>query len=430
MKKYIVICIIFLVIIVISIIGSIIVTPNNKVKKIDDIMVIQSNLEKNYSCYGYSIDNPKIVVNPYKIAPLSALIMFETKDSVKVDVYLENKDGEKYKLYSEELETKEHYLDIYNLYANFDNKVILVVDGKEYDFIIKTNLEYILSTEIVDENVEDITFIDNGYDLIGINSEKEILYYFSGFNNNIIQLDNGHLLVASSRKNNDNSYVGFSEIDMLGKIYNDYIIENGFYNKLFVMENGNYLVLSDDIIEIDKQNGKVLKKFKIDNVLDVNNILFDNENEQIIIFNENNKCIYDYKKMNVINCEDSINDNMVYNFKLEYGNFYKKFKQNRFGKNMETIIDKKSVNLLSYKKIDDVYKNCNIDFIQEFDRIVVSKECDDDIYVILDKFLDKKVYKINDNKFYINNVNLSGKYIIYVMINNELYKSGYYFNIK
>ena len=59
----------------------------------------------------------------------------------------------------------------------------------------------------------------------------------------------------------------------------------------------------------------------------------------------------------------------------------------------------------------------------------MSKKKDNEIYIILDKFGERKVYNMNSNKYYINTVNLSGRYDIYVKIDDKVYKTDYYVKI-
>ena len=421
MRKIVIIFIILLLIIIVAIIGSIMVISNNEIDEIDDIMSLQAKLESDYSCYGYTIDNPKIVVNPYKIAPLSALIMFKTKDKIKVSVYIVDKNGNKNKLYDENNESKEHYLDIYNLYSNYDNKVIIVYKEEQYEYTIKTMIE----TDVRDDK-KDGNFINYGNDLIGFNINKDIIYYFIGYSKYFIQLKNGHLLVTSSRINNDGNYVGFSEIDMVGRIYNDYIIEDGLKNILYVLDNGNYLIVSNDILEVDKQSGKVIKRFKLDD-LEVYNLDYDADNNMVIVCYDDKTLYYDYDKMNLIkekktnNCKINIDNKALY-----FGNFYNKRRQNRFGLNKKTAVYNGNFNLLFDKKVDNSYKECNFKFKKEFDRIIVNKSCKEDVYLILDKFMDKKAYKIDADEFYINSRGLHGEYVIYMKIKDKIYNSGYY----
>ena len=426
MKKFIIIGIIFVFIVLIAIIGSILVTPRDSIEKKEDVLVIQSNLEKDYNCYGYTIDNPKIVVNPFKIAPLSALIMFETEGKGKVGVYLVDKNNNKYLLYEDE-ESKEHYLDIYNLYANYDNKVILLYNGIEYEYVITTKLDEINKEDTLVENGY-VRFLNSNNDIYGVNYENEIVYYFKGYNKNALQLSNGHLLLTNGRVNNDNYSVGFSEVDMLGRIYNDYVISNGYKNIISVLDNGNYLVLSDDIIEIDRQNGKVIKKFDIDNDLDVLNISVDND--LLVVDCKEKRLYFDYDKLKIVKEDDFdnsiVNDNVL---KIKFSTYYNKYVQNRFGNIVQTKIDKTDINLLFNKKKDNLYKDCDLEFNQDFDMINVSKKCDDNVMLILDKFMDRRFYKINGNVLHVSNTGLHGEYIIYIKINNNVYKTGYYVKI-
>ena len=419
MKKVIIIGIIFVVILLIAVIGSILVSSNVEIKKVDDILSLQTKLDDTYSCYGYTIDNPKIVVDPYDNAPLSALIMFETKSASRVKVYVNDVF-----LYEEEDDTKEHYLDIYNLLIN-DNKVSLVLDDKKYEYDIKTdNIEIDLPTVTVDK--DEILFVSIDNFLVGINSNNQVVYYLEGFTNNVIQLSNGHLLVTTNRVNNDNSYVSVTEIDMLGKIYNDYVIFDGYKSLSYQMENGNYLVLSDSVLEIDRQNGNVVHEFSFDEEDEWLSLSY--ENNQVVLTGKSKKIYFDYDKntKDVVNEQNSILENKIH---IRYGNYYKKAVQNRFGQSKETDTDDLGINLLFYKKTDKNYDDYQIEFNYEFDRIVVSKKKDREIYIILDKFGERKVYNMNSNKYYINTVNLSGRYDIYVKIDDKVYKTDYYVKI-
>lgn len=425
MKKVLVILILFVFILLVAIIGSLLISPNEQVDIVEDILVTQTNLDKNYSCYGYTLDNPKIVVNPYGNSNLSALIMFSTESDVKVSVYLNKKDGSRYKLYEEDEEKKEHYLDIYGLYSNYENIVTLIVDSKKYDYKINTVLDIDLPVTDIEIAEDEIYFQDFNNSLIGINYEHEVVYYLQGFSNKIMQLKNGHLLVSDSRKNNDGSYVSFSEIDMLGRVYNTYVTRNGYKGLVCELSNGNYLVLSDDILQIDRQNGIVLKKFKIDEDDEWLNLEYKEDSNEVILYGKNKTLYYNYDNLDLKDKQDSKNE-IKNNIHIENGNYFRMFKQNRFGENKETETDKSNINLLFYKKLNDSNNIYKIKLKKEFDRMVVSKQGDESIYVILDKFADRRVYKVDSQEFYINDVSLKGKYSIYVKVDDTIYKTNYY----
>ena len=139
MKKMYVFALIFLVFIVsISIIGSSIVSGDNPVSIYKDIFTIQSNKEVYFEGYGYSIDNPNLVVNPYGNSPLTAIVMFDTDGYSEVSITIKGKDdsGDINYTFSSD---KHHLIPIYGLYADYDNTVIIRSENKEKVINIKTN---------------------------------------------------------------------------------------------------------------------------------------------------------------------------------------------------------------------------------------------------------------------------------------------------
>ena len=62
-------------------------------KEIDDnVSVLDSQyvFDEMINAYGYSVDNPNIIVDPYNSNYNSALIMFETDDYVSIRVNINN----------------------------------------------------------------------------------------------------------------------------------------------------------------------------------------------------------------------------------------------------------------------------------------------------------------------------------------------------
>ena len=73
----------------------------------------------------------------------------------------------------------------------------------------------------------------------------------------------------------------------------------------------------------------------------------------------------------------------------------------------------------------------NIEILKTTNNIqikgIFTKE--DDAYIILDKFLDKRVYDVKEETTIINNKGLSGKYSIYIKVNNTIYETDTYIKI-
>ena len=138
-----------------------------------------------------------------------------------------------------------------------------------------------------------------------------------------------------------------------------------------------------------------------------------------IIENKNDTLTLD-KEQNKINLK-FYNNNL--NYKIIEGHYFKT--------KTRTKTVQKNIILINYKNIDENYKEYNIKLTQENDRLKVSGNFNskDEVYIVLNKFLDKKIYELTNKETgikYINNVGLSGKYSIYIKINNNLYKTNKY----
>ena len=93
------------------------------------------------------------------------------------------------------------------------------------------------------------------------------------------RLENGHLLISTERLINSPYYMtGLYEIDLLGKIYQEYSLPGGYHHDYDELPNGNLLVASDDfnnpsgtvedyIVELDRTTGNIVKTFDLKDVL-------------------------------------------------------------------------------------------------------------------------------------------------------------------
>ena len=79
MKKLLIGASALVILIIITLVSYNIVQANNPVPEKTSLISIQKEIDKKISTYGYTFDNPNIILNPYEISPLTALIAFETK---------------------------------------------------------------------------------------------------------------------------------------------------------------------------------------------------------------------------------------------------------------------------------------------------------------------------------------------------------------
>ena len=378
-------------------------------------MLVQKNKEVYFNVYGYSIDNPNVIVNPYGNSPLTALIMFETDDYSEVEIIIKSKDGNSDINYVFEKD-KYHMIPIYGLYANYDNTVVIKSEGIENIINIKTDKLPDDFIYIEDNENDNFLFYNSNYPYaVDINGEVR-WYLNSNYYGNITYIGSSSIIIGSDKYTENDRTISFYKMNLLGKIYNEYILEGDYYG-YNVLYDDSILVLSDYILQIDLQTGDVIHNYGINdnyNFLDIyeGNIVVgrddlfykfvDNDIEEIQYDTQNNK--------------GSFYDNT---------SNYQVVLSNKFGELSETDVSDKKIKLFGYDNMDDIN---NISISQDSDRIKIVNNTENNIYVILDKFMDKRVYKVSNLK-YINLYGLSGKYTIYLEIEGNLYRTDYFVEV-
>lgn len=286
-------------IIVLMILGSIFYSYNNLRGKngIDltaSLVTKQNEIENTIKTNGYTIDNPKVLLDPYDASPLTALILFETEEEVSPKITIEGKD----KLTTIETEfakNTKHYLPIYGLYADYNNKVDIsytLSDGKKITKQVEIQTDklpddFVLPTSVKKDSsklTNDLYFFtpsSKGY-TCAYDVNGDVRWYLS---NNAVwdntRLKNGHMMVSTERLVNSPYYMtGLYEIDLLGHIYNEYSLKGGYHHDYFELPNGNLLVASDDfnnesgtvedyIVELDRTTGNIIKTWDLKDILNM-----------------------------------------------------------------------------------------------------------------------------------------------------------------
>lgn len=311
---------IFLGIIVISllcgiIVGYFFVTGGEKVLEKKDILVYQSELENKFTSYGYTIDEPNIILNPYEISPLTALVMFETNDYVSPTVTVVGK-SEKTTYTHTFKESKTHYLEILGLYPDYNNEVIISYGDVTKKIYIQTGKlpnNFVMPSSIYkDEDKLDNELYFYTPSSIGYTCAYDIngdvrWYLTESFIWEINRLRNGNLLLSTDKLVNSPYYTtGLYEMNMLGKIYFEYNIDGGYHHDYYEMPNGNILVLSnnfangtveDYIVELDLRDGSIVKKFDLTDILPMNE--GESENSTTYDWFHNNSVWYDEKSNSI-----------------------------------------------------------------------------------------------------------------------------------
>ena len=259
------------------------------VKENESLISLQEGYKDDLNAKGYTIDNPKVVIDPYKASPLTAMVMFETKESTEVKVSIQGKDDKTGLSYTFP-NSKEHYLAIYGLYAGYDNivtieygdvkkNIIIETDSLPDDFVLPTSVNGI--REELDNDFYFFTPSAKGYSA-AYDINGDVRWYLTNYalwDNT--RLKNGRMLVSTERLMYSPYYMtGLYEIDMFGKIYKEYSLAGGYHHDYYELPNGNLLVASDDfgnddgtvedvIVEVDKTTGAIVKTFDLKKILNM-----------------------------------------------------------------------------------------------------------------------------------------------------------------
>ncbi|MDD3049320.1 MAG: aryl-sulfate sulfotransferase [Bacilli bacterium] len=240
----------------------------------EDIYTAQETIDAEIKGYqkdsSYTLKKAKVMLNPYKISPLSALIIFKTKKSVTVTVNINGIDV------TTTESSKKHSIPIYGLYEGYDNVVKLTTsDGEVATYTVTTEKSTVAQLTVNNASTklnDDLYFMTSplGNPITAYDKEGKLRWYLTeNFYNDIEFLDNGHLLLANGELGTSYGVVsGLVEVDYLGKIYNQYILKSGYHHEVNELKNGNLLVagsnydtdrIYDYITEIDRKTGKEVK---------------------------------------------------------------------------------------------------------------------------------------------------------------------------
>ena len=215
----------------------------------DEIFAYQAKVDQEITSYlnnvSYTLDNPQVLINPYKIAPLTALIIFKTPDATAITLNINGKDITTF------TKSQKHLIPVYGLYANYENKIILKTNNQTKELLIKTE-PYTgdkITIEKTSNNIKNnLYFISpNFVDDVIINGEGKVLWYLDGdYAGDIELLDNNHFYIGDAHQGLNGvkiNYSSFLEMDFLGKIHKQYITEYGLHHEMIPLSNNKMLVL-------------------------------------------------------------------------------------------------------------------------------------------------------------------------------------------
>lgn len=237
----------------------------------------------------YSPERFLLLTDPYKMAPLTALLICNTKKSVTLSVKIIDSFGWSYE---EQKPGTRHRIPIFALRSGRRNDILLEV--RENGQILFSRRFYIRTAPLPDTlahmvsvrkhtkpGASPLTFVFGGDTRLpyAFDETGEIRYYMSRRPKSygLLPLSDGRFLFLGKvmcRPSFANPHAVLAqEIDYLGRCYQEYYVPDGIHHDATEMiPGGNLLAASEDrvedaVIEIDRKTGKIVKKLSLQSVL-------------------------------------------------------------------------------------------------------------------------------------------------------------------
>ena len=236
---------------------------------------------------NYTLENPLVKLNPYFITPLAAVILFKTEKEVAVTVRVLGKTPEATMEHTFPKATT-HILPVLGLYGGYENTVeIELYRGAKNTVKIQTEPLSNDVPELVHMNTTyhylrdeliivspALTDLATGFDFAGdVRWHLNIPTVFD-----IKRARNGNILIGTHRLLRLPYYMsGIYEMTMVGKVIKEFTIPGGYHHDQFELENGNLLILTEDLtsetvedmcVMVDRNTGEIIKTWDYKDFLD------------------------------------------------------------------------------------------------------------------------------------------------------------------
>lgn len=194
---------------------------------------------------SYTLAEPFVMENPYGIAPLSALVIFTTDKETSIDVSINDQ-------FHFSCESAQHHaVPLYGMRDGEDNEITLSDNAGNIKALTITTKAYAGPKLRVEH--ADTTRLDDQLYFLSPNFMENCIYDKDGtmlwridgdYASDIEFLPNGHFYISDPHQGTNGvkiNYASFLEMDYLGKIYKQHILEYGYHHELLPLANGDIL---------------------------------------------------------------------------------------------------------------------------------------------------------------------------------------------
>lgn len=289
-----------------------------------------NQIQKKLDSGTYTLSKPKVLLNPYGDAPLSAYILFTTSESCKVRVTVKGKTTQT-DVSGTISKAKKHRVPVIGLYPNKKNKVIIetlntsgAVLQKKTVWIKTGKLDASLKNAVKKVKIKSSNTtkkrVHSAYGLTIISGQStkypfaydedgNIRWYITHTTGSygVFPLSNNRLIYQADDSltptEEKAQATEMLEMDYMGRAYQIYYVRNGIHHEVIEKTpGGNLLVLTssinqhieDVVIEIDRKTGKEVKSLDMQEIFDktyvdktdwahLNTVSYDAEDNTVLL---------------------------------------------------------------------------------------------------------------------------------------------------
>lgn len=254
----------------------------------------------------YNEDNIYVTLDPYDASPLSALLLFQTEEAMKVGISIAGKDDETTIKNSFDEYTTDHSIPVLGLYADTENEVTVTLtdesgNSMEKKVTIKTGTlaKSIANIDVKEADTTKMEIGDSELTFVvpstkrayAFDANGDVRWYSTRYNSHIFkELDNGNLLYLTKESNDADTYNVLLETDYLGKVYKRYDFSSSsaandtgksegemtvIHHDGIELPSGNLLLtvndgsnyIEDTMIELNRETGEIEKTIDLKDIL-------------------------------------------------------------------------------------------------------------------------------------------------------------------
>lgn len=282
-----------------GIVGDTNINITNSSTNIDSIQQQQDEvdyrIEMALASGQYKLSDPYLIQDPYGRAPLTALVAFETDEYCEITVFIEPKGEYGTVEYQVPTDGTTHLVPIIGMYADYLNKVTITAIDKNGNSESKLldiqtgelpNNMAKLELQSLDLPIDDEHFTQIGYSsgftsIVDMNGEVR-WHYGKSTNMNFSYKDDGHIILQNNLASgigneNINTTATLTEIDILGKIYLNYNVNDRMHHEhryignnllAYTSNNEHNTGMDDAITIINLEDGSIYEHINLNPLLD------------------------------------------------------------------------------------------------------------------------------------------------------------------